>query len=322
MAETHPHLKRSLVPGTWSGILVLAGFILIGMAVGAILAQSILNYFGGESSVFFELNSSNQTIAYTPERWRAIVLIQAISHICTFLVPSLLYWIVIERRNTSAFYLQSRESYLDLMPIFLLTIILMPFTGLVAEWNERMSLPPYLKDLEIWMKESEATLGRLTEYLLSFQSYGELAIALIVIAVIPAIGEEVLFRGILQRKLAEHWANVHLAIWVTAFLFSAIHFQFYGFFPRLFLGAMFGYLYFWTGRLSMAMFAHFVNNGVTVVLMWLNNQGAFPVDIGATEAIPVWMGIFSLILSVLLLRVIYRASPESEKIELKENKYV
>lgn len=311
MAETHPQSRRSLISGTWSSLLILIGLILIGMAAGSILGMVLISVIWGDGTILTEIISPDSSMEYSPESWQKIMVLQSVSHLFTFLLPSLVYWIGIERKKTSAFYLQSRDSYRDLVPIFFLTIVLMPFTGLVAEWNESMVLPDALSGIEQWMKDNESTLARLTEFLLSFRTAGELFIAIVVIAVIPAVGEEVLFRGILQRKLAEHWANVHLAIWVSAFVFSAIHFQFYGFLPRLFLGAMFGYLYFWTGRLAMAIFAHFINNAVTVVFMWMYRQKMIDIDIASSQTIPVWLGIVSLLLSVWLLNVVYKASPES-----------
>ena len=310
MVETHPQSRRSLIPGTWGSLLILAGLILIGMAAGSIAGVLLISSIWGDAGILTEISTLDQAPAYSAENWYKIIILQAVGHLFTFLIPSLFYWKLIERKTMGAFCLQSRDSYRDLVPIFFLTIVLMPFTGLVAEWNESMILPDSLSGLETWMKNSETTLARLTEFLLSFHNIQELIIAIIVIAVIPAIGEEVLFRGILQRKLAEHWANVHLGIWASAFLFSAIHFQFYGFLPRLFLGAMFGYLYFWTGRLSMAIFAHFINNAVTVLLMWMYRQQMINLDISSSQAIPLWMGAASLVVSVWLLRVVYNTSSE------------
>ncbi len=308
MVEIHPQFRRSLVPGTWSSLLILAGLILIGMALGSIAGVLLISSIWGDAGILAEINTLDQAPAYSPEDWYKIIILQATGHLFTFLLPSLFYWKLIERKPASAFCLQSRDSYRDLVPIFFLTIVLMPFTGLVAEWNESMILPDSLSGVEEWMKNSESTLARLTEFLLSFHNIPELVIAIFVIAVIPAFGEEVLFRGILQRKLAEHWANVHVGIWASAFLFSAIHFQFYGFLPRLFLGAMFGYLYFWTGRLSMAIFAHFINNAVTVLMMWMYRQQMINLDISSSQAIPLWMGAASLAVSVWLLRVVYRTT--------------
>jgi len=310
MAESHLPSREPLVQGTWSSLLTLFGCILIGMAVGSFISIFLLASLWGDTNLLLEPELLD---AQDTGSWNKIMLLQAISHLFTFLIPSLLYWRWVERKNTGDFYLGTRESWRELVPIFFLTIVMMPFTGLMAEWNESMKLPAGLAGLEQWMKDNEATLARLTEFLISFQSVGQLLIAILVIAVIPAIGEEILFRGILQRKLAEHWANVHLAIWVSAAIFSAIHFQFYGFLPRLLLGAMFGYLYFWTGRVGMAIFAHFINNAVTVLLMWAHKQNLISIDLTSSDSIPLSLSIISLLISVWLLRIIYTASPESKQ---------
>lgn len=308
MAETHLPSKQPLVQGTWSSLLTLFGFILVGMAIGSILSVTLVSLIWGDGDFLLNLDLFDVNAEGS---WGKIMLVQAVSHVFTFLLPSLLFWRWVERKNTRAFYLETRDSWKKLVPIFFLTIVLMPFTGLMAEWNESMKLPEGLSGVEQWMKENESALARLTEFLISFNSMGELVIAILVIAVIPAIGEEILFRGILQRKLAEHWANIHLAIWVSAAIFSAIHFQFYGFLPRLLLGALFGYLYFWTGRVGMAIFAHFVNNAFTVLLMWANRQKLINIDISSTESIPLGLSLLSLGVSIWLLRIIYKASPES-----------
>ena len=118
------------------------------------------------------------------------------------------------------------------------------------------------------------------------------------IGVLPAIGEEVLFRGVLQRKLTEHWVNPHLAIWVAAALFSAIHVQFYGFLPRLLLGALFGYLYYWSGSLLIAIFAHFVNNGVMVLMLYLYQRKLVDYNIEDNESVPWTAALVSLVVTV------------------------
>ncbi len=311
MAEIHLPRTQPLVSGTWSALLILIGIILIGMAIGSILGVGLLTLIGDGDFNLNEIIAAGTTAAYDAESWLRVILLQAVYHLFSFLIPALVFWKLVERKGTEAFNLQNRNSYAGLVPIFFLTIVLMPFTGMISEWNESMILPDSLSGIEAWMKENELTLANLTEYFLSFQTIGQLLIAVVVIAIIPAIGEEVLFRGILQRKLAEHWANVHLAIWVSAFIFSVIHFQFYGFFPRLFLGAMFGYLYFWTGRLAMAIFAHFVNNAVTVVLMWMYRQKMIDIDIASSQSVPVWTGLLSLVAALWLLRIVYKSTPGS-----------
>jgi membrane protease YdiL (CAAX protease family) len=135
----------------------------------------------------------------------------------------------------------------------------------------------------------------------NYKKIGQLIIALIVVVLLPAVGEEVLFRGIIQRKLAQHWANVHVAIWVSAAIFSAIHFQFFGFLPRMILGALFGYLYYWSGRLSVAITAHFINNGFVLVMMFLYNIKVLDINIEETKSLPLMTIIASAVLTIGIL---------------------
>ncbi|HPH46026.1 MAG TPA: CPBP family intramembrane metalloprotease, partial [Chryseolinea sp.] len=129
----------------------------------------------------------------------------------------------------------------------------------------------------------------------------QIVVAFIVIAILPAIGEELVFRGIIQKELFRGTKNSHLSIWIAAAIFSAIHLQFYGFVPRMLLGVLFGYLYHWSGNLTLSMLAHFVNNGFTVVALYLHQQKIIDIDIENTESVP-WQGVlFSAIFTAVLL---------------------
>ena len=106
----------------------------------------------------------------------------------------------------------------------------------------------------------------------------QLIIGFLVIAVLPAIGEEIIFRGMIQNDFYRATRNIHLSIWISALLFSAIHIQFFGFFPDCFLVRLFGYLYYWSGNLLMPMLAHFINNGFTVATLVLTQKKAISID--------------------------------------------
>jgi membrane protease YdiL (CAAX protease family) len=123
-----------------------------------------------------------------------------------------------------------------------------------------------------------------------------------VVAVLAGVSEELLFRGVLQNIILKTTKNPHLAIWFTAFTFSFIHFQFYGFVPRMLLGALFGYLYFWTKSLWIPMFAHIVNNGFTLIMAYMNDMKMVKVDIEDTKSVPLSMALGSLVMTILLLR--------------------
>jgi len=159
---------------------------------------------------------------------------------------------------------------IPLTQLFYLTIIgfsMMVVLTVVIEWNMNIVLPG--ESFQAWAKAKEHELKLITEHIIDFKSIGQFVLAFVVIAVFAAVGEELLFRGLLQNLLARLSGNIHVAIWVSAILFSAIHLQFFGFFPRMLIGALFGYLYHWSGRLSVAMFAHFFHNGLSLIAAYI-----------------------------------------------------
>lgn len=165
----------------------------------------------------------------------------------------------------------------------------------IVEWNIGIDLPDGA--FEEWASAKEAELKVLTEHLIEFEGVGHFFLALFAVAVIPAIGEELLFRGVLQNTLRKLSGNKHLAIWISAILFSAIHLQFYGFFPRMLLGALFGYLYLWSGKLSVAVLAHFFHNGLALLFAYIAGLSGLEMEPEQLEkSAPIWLiGVFALI---------------------------
>jgi len=132
-----------------------------------------------------------------------------------------------------------------------------------------MKLPEWLSGVETWMKGKEDTADRLFELILAPDNIGSLAVNLVMIALLPALGEELIFRGIFQKILTKMFSSGHAAVLVTAFVFSAMHFQFYGFIPRFILGIVFGYLFLWSGTIWLPVIAHFFNNAISVIMSYL-----------------------------------------------------
>jgi membrane protease YdiL (CAAX protease family) len=160
--------------------------------------------------------------------------------------------------------------------LFLITLVLifcaMPLLEFSTVINQELKLPAAFSDLEAWMKNSEAEAAMVTKKLLQMKGMGDLLINLLMIAIIPAIGEELFFRGGLQNILGQWFKNHHAAIWVTAIVFSSIHLQFYGFLPRMLLGALFGYLLVYSKNMWLPILGHFINNGSAVVMAYIYQQ--------------------------------------------------
>ena len=147
----------------------------------------------------------------------------------------------------------------------------MPSVGLVQIWNQSFQLPEAYAQLQSLIEELEESARQATEMLIGGTSVGDLLVNLLVVALIPAVGEELLFRGVIQRTLQQRY-NLHAAVWITAAVFSFAHFQFLGFYPRLLLGVLLGYAAGWSGSLRTSMLLHFFNNGSLVVVYWLCNR--------------------------------------------------
>lgn len=160
---------------------------------------------------------------------------------------------------------------------FFFAVAALPMISLLAEWNKGVELPSFLASLEEMMREMEASATELTEQFLNTSSIGMMFVNLFVMALLPAVGEEMMFRGWLQRVLGRS-VNYHTAIWVSAFVFSAIHFQFYGFIPRMLIGAALGYLYCYTGSLWAPIVAHFTNNAAAVITAFMAYNGYTSID--------------------------------------------
>lgn len=191
----------------------------------------------------------------------------------------------------------------------------LPFINFLADINAHMTLPASLSGLLEWMKEKQAQADGITNAFLSVKSTGGLALNLFIVALMPAVGEELVFRGVIQQHLQGWTKSGHIAVWVTAVLFSAMHLEFFGFLPRFVLGLMLGYLYLYTRNLWVPIFAHFVNNASSIIIFYLHYNGHIAVKMKDFGAMPGLFAIsFSLILTVWIFYFI-RKSPWAQKEE-------
>ncbi len=168
-------------------------------------------------------------------------------------------------------YLYMKQS--PQIEIYLLSVIIIfaavPFINYILELNMQLQLPEFLKPVEDWIYTSEEQAEKVTYAFLRADTLQVLFFNIFMIAVIPALGEEFMFRGVVLRILKDWSRSANLAIWVSAILFSFIHMQFLGFFPRMILGVLFGYMVVWSGSIWPAVLAHFVNNAAAVVFFYL-----------------------------------------------------
>jgi hypothetical protein len=247
-------------------------------------------------------NIISQLDGSTPESIAAMKIIQAGSHIGLFLIPSLLF----ARLSGMPIgkYLSTTklpDARFVLMAIAILAISL-PIITLLMQWNMSLELPNWLSRVELWMKNMEENASAVTEVIVKTDNTTQFVFNLLIFAVLPAVGEEFVFRGFLMRWLSSFIRNIHINILIVSILFSALHLQFYGFLPRLALGLLLGYLFYWSGSIWLPIFIHFLNNGLAVLVYFLFESKIInqnPEEIGATE------NSFVLITNVLVLTVAF-----------------
>ncbi len=275
-------------------ILYLFLFAIVGLIVFAVIGLGIVFAVEGMDGVRAAALSDYSYIS-------AFKILLVVQQIGLFLAPAILLAIVEGKKPSNFYGLKAPKAELLLL-VTVLSICWMPIIGLSNELNQKMALPGFLKGLENWMRAMEDNGAKATEAILQMKSISMLLVNLFVIAIVPAICEEFIFRGAIQRVIFRLKSNPHVAIWLSAFIFSAIHFQFFGFLPRLLLGAAFGYIYFWTGSIWYAVFAHFLNNGYAVVVAFFlqaNNKSISSAD----EMTLPWYGyIISAILTLVLFK--------------------
>jgi len=174
-----------------------------------------------------------------------------------------------------------------------------PLMNVIVEWNESMSLPSALAPVEAWMRQAEEAAQGQVVILLGGTSWGDLTVSLLIVAVLAGVSEELFFRGAMQRILSSGPLGPHAAIWLTAVLFSVFHMQFFGFFPRMLLGAFFGYLLYWSGSVWLPALVHAVNNGLVVYSSWLSRAmpGSEGMDVNSWGADSWVFTFFSVILT-------------------------
>jgi membrane protease YdiL (CAAX protease family) len=188
--------------------------------------------------------------------------------------PFIIAWLY--SRN-SADYLKTNilprfSSYILVLGIVFFSL---PFIQYLSQLNQGISFPEGLKGLESWLMNKEESAQELTRRFLSADNWQGLLVNILIVGVLPAIGEEFVFRGIVQRIFSKWTRNAHLGILIAAFFFSAMHIQFYGLFPRFFLGVLFGYLLLWSGSIWLPVFGHFVNNASAVVVFYFTKDVNF-----------------------------------------------
>ncbi len=280
--------KASYLTSPSRGVVSM-GLLLIGLFVGLIVTVCISSCF--TSSV----PTRNELL------WQSVV-----QSIMAFIVPTL----VIERYlgyEPLAFSgLSERPTVATLLWVIIIYICSYIALGQIIAYNEMFHFPKSLHSLEDTLRSWEENAAATTALILDTTTIGGLLTGIAVVGLLTGMSEEIFFRGGIQRILYRSGCNIHVAIWCSAIVFSALHMQFFGFLPRLLLGAFFGYLLYWSKSLWPGIFAHALNNSLYVAVVWMEKRGMITQNILETgvvsHGVP-WAALVSAVISVGIIMV-------------------
>lgn len=171
-----------------------------------------------------------------------------------------------------------------------LALLMMPVNSWLSSWNQSLQPPSFMEGFYRWALEKEKEMEEMVLFLVSFSSLPEAFAGFLVIAVVAGVSEEFFFRKLLQPRILGLTGNLHVAVWLTAAIFSAIHLQFMGFLPRMALGALFGYYYAWTGNIFLPVLGHVLNNSITLLALYLYQTRISPINVEDPQQIPWYIG--------------------------------
>ena len=256
-------MKQRIDIHTPGNILLLTILIaLISVSVVMLIGSLIAIPLYGISPSFL---LSPTTDLSDPSSIHILKYLQILQTLGLFILPPFLVAYVIGRKPGKFLGLNRFPSGSMILYSALLVFAMGPVIYVVSDWNANFHFPEWLGGLEKWLNQTDQQTNELVKAFLDTEGTGGFLFSMLMIAIMPALGEEFLFRGVLQKQLIKLTHNKHLGIIFTAMLFSALHMQFSGFFPRFLLGAIFGYLFLWSGSLWLPIAAHFINNASAII---------------------------------------------------------
>ena len=282
----HPIIKKTTM---LERIFLLMALIIIGLILGTVI---------GLAYVFITKSDPNDL--------NALRFMQISSQIFTFVFPPIAYAFLVKEKPVNALGLKKSKILWFLIGIAMIFAI-MPFNSILAEWNANLTLPDSMSRIESLMKQMQDAATEMIEKFVSVDTIGGLILNLFMIAGLAALGEELLFRSIIQTSLIKICKNAHIGILIASVIFSFIHFEFYGFFPRLILGMLLGYMFYFSGSIWIPMLMHFLNNGTVVLIYFLNNKGITNIDVDTfgQTSIPVLIVSIVVMIALFLFSIKY-----------------
>jgi uncharacterized protein len=287
--------NRSLRPKSdYSAVGVMAicfAFFVVGNIIGSGLMIALAKANGLDLASVISSVNENSPIG-TRNFMRATLFL---NHIFSFILPAFATVIFVYKKLWINYLQLDKKPFVESILLGIVWFVVsIPFMQWAYQLNQKLPLPQ-------WMLNLENDTSNLLEGIIAQNNYYEIVINILLIGVIPAIGEEMMFRGIIQQQIGRLLKNEHVVVWVSAAIFSAIHMQFQGFFARMLLGSLLGYMFIWTKNLWVPMVLHLLNNGLQVIGIYALGIKPSEMDkMTDADKMPWWLGVVSLFLAIRL----------------------
>ncbi|HTA84012.1 MAG TPA: CPBP family intramembrane glutamic endopeptidase [Bacteroidia bacterium] len=297
-----PSFRKNYTPG--SKFLILMGLFILFYVFANIIGILCLSWIGGLS--VFQMQTMDLT---DPKVLLAVQVGQIIGAVFAFILPVIIYSMITSENKAEELGLKEKPKVVTLILGGILMLCAGPLVNYITMLNGRIPFPDFI----IHFQESA---DKEQEAFLKGQSVATLILNICMIGILAAVGEELFFRSAMQKILIGLTDNVHVGILMTGIIFSAVHVEFLGFFPRMLMGMYLGYLFVWTKSIWVPMFVHFINNGSAVLFSFLEDRKIIPqkIDELGSDKSQIGYVMISTVIVVVLLFIIYRT--ENKKTEI------
>lgn len=285
---------------------ILLGLFGGGLITGSLISAGVWIGMTGRSIISMADDMQN------PLYYNAFMLMQAISTLFMFFLPVYFFAMICYKDPSRFIGFKTKFNYRQLLWVMAILVLTFPLSGSLAELTKILPLP---QDWEVKFKAMEAARETQEAALININSFYKYIMSMLVIGVLPAVFEEVLFRGGIQNILTRWFKNPWVAILLTGFVFSIIHISYYGFFVRFALGIILGLVFYYTGSLWLAIILHFLYNGLQVTALYLvEGKSDMIASKDIEQNFPVWAGAIALILLIYAFKRLHDISKaEQEK---------
>ncbi|MEL6866556.1 MAG: type II CAAX endopeptidase family protein [Bacteroidota bacterium] len=305
--QANPGIEQAANPIVWPPSLILV-FLLLCILFSSMLGLGIIYALGAANGLAYEAIFDLLNESSTASDRNFVRLTVMINHLSMFVLPAIAVAVFLFRKTWMRFlHIDQSPKGQQILWGSLLILVALPLAQFSFWLNKQIELPA-------WASSMEEQTGQMVNQLLQADYGLEVLFNVLIIALIPAIGEELVFRGILQKQIERQLKEPIGAIWLSAILFSAFHLQFEGFLPRMLLGALLGYLLYWTGNLWVPIVAHFFNNASQVIVQYLYKAEFDQIDAALLQQGQWLPAIISLLLVLGISRILQQQkSPKNHQ---------